>query len=81
MDTIEKKQAKVRALIIEQLQVNEEEVTPTSSFIEDLGADSLDLVEIIMVLEEAFDIQIPDEEAEKITTVQAAYDYIAKRVK
>lgn len=81
MDTIEKKQAKVRALIIEQLQVNEEEVTPASSFIEDLGADSLDLVEIIMVLEEAFDIQIPDEEAEKITTVQAAYDYIAKRVK
>ena len=67
---------KVKAIIVEQLQVDEAEVTPGASFQEDLGADSLDVVELVMQFEEAFDIQIPDEDAEKITTVQQAIDYI-----
>lgn len=75
------KEAKIRQLIVEQLQVEEDEVTPGSRFVDDLGADSLDVVEIVMVLEEAFDIQIADEDAEKIKTVQDAYDYIAKHAK
>lgn len=75
------KEAKIRQLIVEQLQVEEDEVTPGSRFVDDLGADSLDVVEIVMVLEEAFDIQISDEDAEKIKTVQDAYDYIAKHAK
>ncbi|MDU3346546.1 MAG: acyl carrier protein [Klebsiella pneumoniae] len=60
----------------EQLGVKQEEVTNNASFVEDLGADSLDTVELVMALEEEFDTEIPDEEAEKITTVQAAIDYI-----
>jgi len=60
----------------EQLGVKQEEVTNSASFVEDLGADSLDTVELVMALEEEFDTEIPDEEAEKITTVQAAIDYI-----
>lgn len=75
------KEAKIRQFIVEQLQVEEDEVTPGSRFVDDLGADSLDVVEIVMVLEEAFDIQIADEDAEKIKTVQDAYDYIAKHAK
>ncbi len=67
---------KVKAIIVEQLGVTPEQVTPEASFIEDLGADSLDTVELVMALEEEFDVQIPDEEAEKITTVQQAVDYI-----
>ena len=67
---------KVKQIIVEQLQVDEAEVTPGASFQEDLGADSLDVVELVMQFEEAFDIQIPDEDAEKITTVQQAVDYI-----
>ena len=67
---------KVKQIIVEQLQVDEAEVTPGASFQEDLGADSLDVVELVMQFEEAFDIQIPDEDAEKITTVQQAIDYI-----
>lgn len=67
---------KVKKIISEQLGVKEEEVTSNSSFVEDLGADSLDTVELVMALEEEFDTEIPDEEAEKITTVQAAIDYI-----
>jgi len=67
---------KVKEIIVEQLGVTPEQVTPEASFIEDLGADSLDTVELVMALEEEFDIQIPDEEAEKITTVQQAVDYI-----
>lgn len=61
-------------IIVEQLGVKEEDVKPEASFVEDLGADSLDTVELVMALEEEFDIEIPDEEAEKITTVQSAID-------
>lgn len=73
MSTIEER---VKKIIIEQLSVTEKEVTLASSFVDDLGADSLDTVELVMALEEEFDTEIPDEEAEKITTVQAAVDYI-----
>ncbi|MBN6710127.1 acyl carrier protein [Haemophilus haemoglobinophilus] len=67
---------RVKKIVVEQLGVKEEEAKPEASFIEDLGADSLDTVELVMALEEEFDIEIPDEEAEKITTVQAAIDYV-----
>jgi acyl carrier protein len=67
---------KVRQIIVEQLGVDEGEVTPTASFIDDLGADSLDTVELVMALEEGFGIEIPDEDAEKITTVKDAIAYI-----
>jgi acyl carrier protein len=67
---------KVKKVVVEQLGVAEGEVKKEASFIEDLGADSLDTVELVMALEEEFDTEIPDEEAEKITTVQAAIDYI-----
>lgn len=70
---------KVKEIIVDQLGVEEDEVTPEASFIEDLGADSLDIVELIMALEEEFGIEIPDEDAEKITTVQQAIDYINER--
>ncbi|CAM3051883.1 acyl carrier protein [Vibrio ordalii] len=67
---------RVKKIIIEQLGVDEAEVKNEASFVEDLGADSLDTVELVMALEEEFDTEIPDEEAEKITTVQAAIDYV-----
>ena len=67
---------KVKNIICEQLDVSEEVVIPTASFVDDLGADSLDTVELVMALEEEFKCEIPDEEAEKITTVQQAIDYI-----
>jgi len=67
---------KVKAIIVDQLSVDEGEVTPTASFIDDLGADSLDTVELVMALEEGFGIEIPDDAAEKITTVKEAMDYI-----
>ncbi len=67
---------KVKEIIVEQLSVEPDEVIPQASFIDDLGADSLDLVEMIMALEEEFDISIADEEAEKIKTVQSAIDFI-----
>ena len=67
---------KVRDIVVEQLGVEEDEVTMESSFIDDLGADSLDIVELIMALEEEFDIEVPDEEAEKITTVGDVVEYI-----
>ena len=67
---------KVKSIIVEQLGVDEEEVTPDASFVDDLGADSLDTVELVMALEEHFDIQIPDEDAEKIVTVGDAIQYI-----
>ncbi len=73
MSTIEER---VKKIIIEQLGVKEEDVKSEASFVDDLGADSLDTVELVMALEEEFDTEIPDEEAEKITTVQAAVDYI-----
>ena len=67
---------RVTKLVCEQLGVTEEEVTLEASFVEDLGADSLDTVELVMALEEEFETEIPDEEAEKITTVKEAVDYI-----
>jgi acyl carrier protein len=70
---------KVKAIIAEQLGVKQEEVTPTASFIDDLGADSLDTVELVMALEEEFGIEIPDEDAEKITTVGDAIKYIEEK--
>ncbi|MEZ5535810.1 MAG: acyl carrier protein [Thiolinea sp.] len=69
-------ESRVRAIVVEQLGVDEDEVKNESSFIDDLGADSLDTVELVMALEEEFGTEIPDEEAEKITTVQLAIDYI-----
>ncbi len=65
-------------IIVEQLSVEREKVVPNASFVDDLGADSLDLVELIMAMEEGFDIEIPDEDAEKISTVQDAIDYVGK---
>ncbi|WP_438969851.1 acyl carrier protein [Methylophaga sp.] len=69
-------EARVREIVVEQLGVNADEVTADASFIDDLGADSLDTVELVMALEEAFECEIPDEEAEKITTVKEAVSYI-----
>jgi len=67
---------RIKSIIAEQLGVKPDEVTPEASFIDDLGADSLDTVEIVMALEEEFECEIPDEDAEKITTVQQALDYV-----
>ncbi len=72
---------KVKQIIIEQLSVEDSEVTPKASFVDDLGADSLDRVELIMAIEEAFDLEIPDAQAENIKTVQDAVDYIEKNSK
>jgi acyl carrier protein len=73
MSTIDER---VKKIVVEQLGVKEDEVNENSSFVDDLGADSLDTVELVMALEEEFDCEIPDEEAEKITTVQQAIDYV-----
>jgi len=70
---------KVKQIIAEQLGVDESQVEDTASFVDDLGADSLDIVELTMAFEEAFDLEIPDEDAEKITTVKDAIDYIEAR--
>lgn len=72
---------RVTKIVAEQLGVNESEVTKDSSFVGDLGADSLDTVELVMALEEEFDCEIPDEQAEKITTVKQAIDYINAHLK
>jgi acyl carrier protein len=72
--------AKVRELIVEKLGVEESEIVPTARFIEDLGADSLDTVELIMKFEDEFNMEIPEAEAEKLRTVQDAVDYIANRM-
>lgn len=77
MSSIEER---VKKIVAEQLGVKEEEVKNEASFVEDLGADSLDTVELVMALEEEFETEIPDEEAEKITTVQLAIDYINKHL-
>lgn len=78
MSTVEQQ---VKAIVAEQLGVKAEQVTSDASFVDDLGADSLDTVELVMALEEEFEIEIPDEDAEKITTVQQAIDYINERRK
>ncbi len=78
MSTVEEK---VKQIIVDQLGVDQAEVTPVASFTDDLGADSLDRVELIMAMEEAFDVEIPDEDAEKIVTVQDAVAYIQKNAK
>ena len=72
---------KVRQIVSEQLGVDEAEVTPSASFIDDLGADSLDQVELVMALEEAFNLEVGDEDAEKILTVQNAIDYVEKHAR
>ena len=72
---------KVKQIIVEQLGVDEAEVTPSVSFTDDLGADSLDIVELVMAFEEAFEIEIPDEAAEKIKTVKDAVDYVNAHAK
>ena len=77
MATIEEK---IKKIICDQLDVAEKDVVPEASFVDDLGADSLDQVELIMAMEEEFDVSIPDEDAEKISTVQDAIDYIKKAV-
>ncbi|MCF6095812.1 acyl carrier protein [Thermovorax subterraneus] len=71
---------KIKRIIADQLGIDEDEVVPEASFIDDLGADSLDIVELIMAFEEEFDLEIPDEDAEKIKTVQDAVDYIKNRI-
>ena len=72
---------KVKQIIVEQLGVDEGEVTSSASFVDDLGADSLDQVELVMAFEEAFGIEVPDEDAEKMTTVKDAIEYIEKHSK
>ncbi|MCE2872658.1 MAG: acyl carrier protein [Xanthomonadales bacterium] len=78
MSTVE---TQVKAIVAEQLGVKLEQVTNNASFVDDLGADSLDTVELVMALEEEFETEIPDEDAEKITTVQQAIDYVTARRK
>ncbi len=78
MSTIEQR---VKKIVIEQLGVKEEEVTNDASFVDDLGADSLDTVELVMALEEEFETEIPDEDAEKITTIKQAVEYINAHLK
>ena len=78
MENIEQR---VKKIVVEQLGVKEDEATATASFVDDLGADSLDTVELVMALEEEFETEIPDEEAEKITTVQQAIDYVTSHKK
>ena len=78
---MENVEQRVKKIVAEQLGANEAEIKNESSFVEDLGADSLDTVELVMALEEEFETEIPDEEAEKITTVQQAIDYIGSHVK
>jgi acyl carrier protein len=77
MSTIEER---VKKIVAEQLGVKEEEITPEASFVDDLGADSLDTVELVMALEEEFELEIPDEDAEKIATIQDAVNYIKSNI-
>ncbi len=78
--TREQIESKVKSIIVEQLGVDEAQVDGTASFVDDLGADSLDIVELIMAFEEAFDLDVPDEDAEKLTTVKQANDYIEEKL-
>jgi acyl carrier protein len=77
---VSEKETKIKQIIAEKLGVSEDKVTPNASFIDDLGADSLDQVELIMAFEDAFDIEIPDEDAEKLRTVKDAVDYLATKI-
>ncbi len=70
-------EGQVKKIVVEQLGVSEDEITSSSSFVDDLGADSLDTVELVMALEEVFNLEIPDDQAEKITTIKEAVDYIS----
>ena len=76
MITVENIEERIKKIAAEQLGVTEDQVTREASFVDDLGADSLDIVELVMAFEEEFDIEIPDEDAEKIKTIQAAIEYI-----
>ncbi len=71
---------RVSAIIVEQLGVTKEELAPQASFIDDLGADSLDIVELVMAIEEEFDIEIPDDDAEKIQTIQDVISYVKRKI-
>ncbi|MBN1129576.1 MAG: acyl carrier protein [Chitinispirillaceae bacterium] len=73
-------ETKVKQIIAEKLGVSEDKITPQAAFVEDLGADSLDQVELIMAFEDGFDIEIPDEDAEKLRTVKDALDYLQKKL-
>ena len=73
-------ESKVKGIIAEKLGVSEDKINPQASFVDDLGADSLDQVELIMAFEDAFDVEIPDEDAEKMRTVKDAYDYLQSKV-
>ncbi|HOB10051.1 MULTISPECIES: acyl carrier protein [Acetomicrobium] len=77
---IEEIKDKLKQIVIDRLDVDEDQITPDASFVEDLGADSLDIVELIMGIEEEFDIEIPDEDAEKLTTVGGALEYIKSKL-
>ena len=77
MSTIEDR---VKKIVVEQLGVGEDQVTPDASFVDDLGADSLDTVELVMALEEEFDTELPDDEAEKITTVKQAIEFVQANI-
>ena len=79
MTTVNTIEERVKKIIVEQLGVKEDELKADASFVDDLGADSLDVVELVMALEEEFETEIPDEDAEKITTIQQATDYVRKR--
>ncbi|MFN3197572.1 MAG: acyl carrier protein [Bradymonadia bacterium] len=76
-----KNEERVRQIIIEQLDVHDKELSPETNFVDDLGADSLDIVELVMAMEDAFDIEIPDEEAENIRTVQDAINYVQEHAR
>ena len=71
---------KVKSIIVEQLGISEDEVRPEASFIDDLGADSLDIVELVMAMEEEFDVEIPDEDAEKLQTIGSAIQYLREKL-
>jgi len=73
-------ESRVAEIIVEQLGVTRDEVVPEASFIDDLGADSLDIVELVMAMEETFDIEIPDDDAEKIQTIGDAFSYVKERI-
>ena len=78
--SLESLEDRIAEIIVEQLGVSREEISPDASFVEDLGADSLDIVELVMAMEEEFDVEIPDEDAEKIQTIAAAIQYLREKL-